>query len=71
MIGWTAEIVAGGVGFLIANWFVNHWGITALWLTAVIDVVGVCAGGIIVGFTLLGWGSVFRRSGNCKNRGST
>jgi hypothetical protein len=28
----TAEIVSGGVGFLIANWFVNHWGITALWL---------------------------------------
>jgi len=71
LIGWTAEIVAGCVGFLIANWFVNHWGITALSLNAIIDVVGVSAGGIIVGFAFLGGGSVFRRRGNCKNHGAT
>lgn len=64
MIGWTAEIVAGGVGFLIANWFVNHWGINALWLIAIIDVIGICAGVTIVGFTLLGWGAAFRRGPN-------
>jgi hypothetical protein len=55
-VGRILEIVAAGLGLLLADWYAKRQGIETTWLLLLVDVIGAAFAAVTFGLVLAGVG---------------